>query len=270
MGCGATRGIAALGESGGLGLGERTGHAAAFGAWRGQVEVELGPLRARDRPLFLVAEMIRAVAGADGELHRRLLHHAIVDVLEPVVEEAQLVVPPIVAVERMIMRAAMDAQLFMFRGGAHVALGGPAQVQSHARPVADRPHRNIDLVPLRLLVLERTAVQTVAHEAPEHVVLKRVGIVLVGAPQQVVRHMGGEPADNETRAENAAVIKNVAVLIGSAFPRHDAGERWRLEVRHPPLGACEERDADGGDAAVAPRLMPRPFDRIVEVDRLLR
>jgi hypothetical protein len=71
------------------------------------------------------------------------------------------------------------------------------------------------------------------------------------------------------RAENAAVIEDVAILVGGAFPRHDAFERWRLEVRHPPLGAREERDADSGNAAVAPRLMAGPFDRVVEVGRLL-
>src|SRR6266508_3318853 len=102
-------------------------------------------------------------------------------------------------------------------------------------------------------------------------ILSHCACWLLNTPlSRLVRHMGGEPADNEARTENAAVIKNVAVLIGSAFPWHDAGERWRLEVCYPPLGAREERDANGGDAAVAPRLMPRPFDRIVEVDRLLR
>src|SRR5947209_20571115 len=115
------RGIAAPGCRGWLRLAERAGH--TLGARRGQVEVELGPLRARDRPLALVAEMICAVTGADGELHRRLLHHVIVDVLEPVIEEAQLVASAVVAVERMVMRAAMDAQLLMFGGGAHVAFG---------------------------------------------------------------------------------------------------------------------------------------------------
>jgi hypothetical protein len=37
-----------------------------------------------------------------------------------------------------------------------------------------------------------------------------------------MRHVGGEPADDEARAENAAVIEDVAVLIGGALPRHDA------------------------------------------------
>ena len=76
--------------------------------------------------------------------------------------------------------------------------------------------------------------------------------------------------DDEARAENAAVIEHVAILVGGALPRHDAFERRRLEIGHPPLRAGEERDADGADAAVAPGLVAGPFDRIVEVDRLLR
>src|SRR5262252_8249081 len=104
----AVRGIAPPGGHGRLGPRQR---ALALGARLGQVEVELGPLRARDRPLVLVAEMVRAVTGADRELDRRFPHHAVVDVLEPVVEESKLVAPTILAVKRVIVRATMDAQL---------------------------------------------------------------------------------------------------------------------------------------------------------------
>src|SRR5262249_27786109 len=165
MGCTAG-GIAALGCRGGLGSRQYSGNAVALPLRPGQVQVEVGPLPARDRPLVFVAEMVSAMTGADGELHRRLVHHPVIDLLEPVVEEAQLIAAPILAVERMVVRAAMDAQLLMPRGGAHIAFGGTAQVQSHAGPVADRPHGKIDLVPLRLLTLERSAVEAVAHEAP--------------------------------------------------------------------------------------------------------
>src|SRR5436190_10910864 len=111
-------GIAARPCRGGLRSGQRAADALAFGAvGLGEVQVQPGPFRARERPLVLVAEMILAVAGADRELDRRLLHHAGVDVLEPVVEEAQLVAPAVLAVERMEVRAAMDAQLLLLRGG---------------------------------------------------------------------------------------------------------------------------------------------------------
>src|SRR5262249_15185631 len=108
------------------------------------------------------------------------------------------------------MRATKDAPLFVFWGGAPGTLRGGPPVQPHAGPIADRPHGEIDLVPLRLLALEHAAVEAVAHEAPQHVVLKRVRIVPVGATEQVMRHVGGEPADDEAGAENAAVIEDVA------------------------------------------------------------
>src|SRR5262249_61303000 len=97
-----------------------------------------------------------------------------------------------------------------------------------------------------------------------------VGIIPDGGREHGVRNVGGEPADDEARTENPAVIENVAVLIGGALPRHDASERRRLEISHPPLGAREERDADGRDAAVTPGLMTGPLDGVVKIDRLLR
>src|SRR5260370_36938569 len=97
----AARGIAPLGGRRGLGPAERTRVAVA--APRGQIEVELGPLRARDRPLALVAEMICAVTGADGELHRRVLHHFVVDVLDPGRGESQLVASAVAPCERRTM-----------------------------------------------------------------------------------------------------------------------------------------------------------------------
>src|SRR3954453_16337184 len=105
--------------------------------------MQFGPLRARDRPLVLVAEMIFAMAGTDGELDRRLPHQAVVDVLEPVIEEAELVAPTVLAVERMVMRAAVDAQLLFLRCGAHIALGRPTQVQSPFR-TSCRPPTSAD------------------------------------------------------------------------------------------------------------------------------
>ena len=112
----------------GLGSGQRAGDALAFGAVRlGEVQVQPGPLRARERPLVLVTEMIFAVAGADRELDRRLQHHAVVDVLEPVVEEPQLVAPAVLAMERMEVRAAVDAQFLLLGRRPHVAFGGAAQ-----------------------------------------------------------------------------------------------------------------------------------------------
>ena len=86
---------------------------------------------------MLVAPFDLVAALADRELDRRLVHHAVVDALEPVVEEAQLIAPALLGVERMHVRAGVDAQLLVLRGGAHERLGVAAQMQRHAGPVAD-------------------------------------------------------------------------------------------------------------------------------------
>ena len=70
------------------------------GARLRQIEIELGPARARERPFVLVAPFDLVAALADRELHRRLLHDAVVDAFEPVVEEPQLIAPPFLGVER--------------------------------------------------------------------------------------------------------------------------------------------------------------------------
>src|SRR4029077_8155458 len=101
-------------------------------------------------------------------------------------------------------------------------------------------------VPLRLLALEHAGGEAVAHEPPQHVVLKGVGIVLVGAAEHVMRHVGGEPSDDEARAENAAVIEDVAILIGGALPRDDACEWRRPGVWPPPLWGGKETGGGGG------------------------
>jgi len=50
---------------------------------------------------------------ADEELDRGLAHDSGINALEPVVEEAQLVGPPFLGVERVVMRTGMNAQLLV-------------------------------------------------------------------------------------------------------------------------------------------------------------
>src|SRR5207248_4482105 len=114
---GAARGIFPRARDRRLCRRERAAGAAAFRALRpGEIEIKFAPLRAREWPFVLVTEMIGAAASADRELDRRLLHHAVVDALEPMIEEAQLIVAAVFAVEGMVVRAAMNAQLLVFRG----------------------------------------------------------------------------------------------------------------------------------------------------------
>src|SRR5947207_11111281 len=99
---GAARGIFPRARDRRLCRRERAAGAAAFRALRpGEIEIKFAPLRAREYPFVLVTEMIGAAASADRELDRRLLHHALVDAPEPVMEEPLLIVAAVVAAERM-------------------------------------------------------------------------------------------------------------------------------------------------------------------------
>ncbi len=85
-------------------------------------------MRARDRPFVLEAPLDLVAALADRELDRRLVHHTVVDALEPVIEKAQLILPAFLGVERMHMGAGLHAQLLVPGGGAHEGFGIAAQV----------------------------------------------------------------------------------------------------------------------------------------------
>ena len=235
------------------------------------VQVELRPLRARDRPFVLVAERIRlrAAAGADLELDRRLVHHAGVDALEPVVEPAQLVDAGLERMERMEVAAGMDAQLLVLRGGQHVGLGVAAQVHREAAPVADAVHRHLDLVPLRALLPPLVGVEVLAHVLPQDVVVERIRVVAARAPEQVVCRGAVGPLRDEAHREDAAVVSLVAVLVRPALPGHDGLERRRLQVGEPVLERRMVRDAERAHVAVAPRLPGDPLDAVVGVEPFL-
>ena len=163
-------------------------------------------------------ELVGAVP--DGELDRRLVHHAVVDAFQPVVQEAGLILPRFLAVERMHVAAGMDAQLLVLGGRAHEGLGVAAQMEPEAGPVADRIERHRDLVPLRLRAMEGAAVEIVGEPEVDDVHLPGVGQVLRSAPELVVHQMGGEPVGHE-HAQDSAVIERVAVEVGKAFPGDD-------------------------------------------------
>src|SRR5205823_4638843 len=67
-----------------------------------RLQEELRPLRALDRPLVLETPLgIALPAFADQKLHRRLAHDAGIDALEPMIEEAQLIVAAFGGIERV-------------------------------------------------------------------------------------------------------------------------------------------------------------------------
>src|SRR5215813_524382 len=67
------------------------------------------------------------------------------------------------------------------------------------------------------------------------------------------------------RAENAAVMRHVAIPVGSAFPDAYRGKMRWLQRRHVPLVDAVVGDAVEADLAIRPGLHARPFDAIVEV-----
>ena len=83
--------------------------------WRDRQKY-IRPLRARERPFVLVPPFELVAALADGDLDRRLVHHAVVDTLQPKIEKAHLICPPFLRIERMHVAAGVDAQLLMLRG----------------------------------------------------------------------------------------------------------------------------------------------------------
>ena len=93
------------------------------------------------------------------------------------------------------------------------------------------------------------------------------GLMLRGAAHDVMHQVRGDPVGHE-HAEQAAVEQRVAIDVGEALPRNDRLQRRRLEVGDEPLVDGEIGNARQPDLAVAPRLRRRPFDRVIEVDRL--
>src|ERR1017187_10725418 len=107
--------------------------------------MELGPLRARQRPSVLMADAEFLARMTNVELHPRLLVPAVLLALEEVAEELLLQPDAIVGV---IMRPMLDAvhfQPFLFRCRAEEALEIAARVQRLPAPIRGREPRDLHL-----------------------------------------------------------------------------------------------------------------------------
>src|SRR6185437_9872864 len=76
------------------------------------------------------------------------------------------------------------------------------------------------------------------------------------------------PVLHEAAAEDAAVMRHVAVEVGGALPGADRGEVLRLQRRRLPLVLGVIGDAVEADLAVRPRLYAGPVDALRQVLRL--
>src|ERR1035437_5742272 len=111
--------------------------------------MELGPLRARQRPSILVADDEFLARMTNVELHPRLLVPAVLLALEEVAEELLLQSNAIVGV---IMRPMLDAvyfEPFLFRRRPDEALEIAARMQRLSAPIGGREQRHLDLRPIR-------------------------------------------------------------------------------------------------------------------------
>ena len=72
------------------------------------------------------------------------------------------------------------------------------------------------------------------------------------------------------RAEDAAVVRHVAIPVGGAFPDAHGGQVRRLARRHLPLVDAIIGNAVEPDLAVRPRLHAGPFDAVVIILGLAR
>ena len=121
-----------------------------------QLTSVLGP--ARRRPVRLGAPFTgRLEPISDGLLvvldvddDRRLVHHAVLDTFQPVVEELDLIGAAFLGVECVHVAAGVNAQLLVLGRCAREGLGVAAQMQRHARPVTGGEHGHRNIVPLRL------------------------------------------------------------------------------------------------------------------------
>ena len=245
-------------------------------------EMELGPLRARDRPIVLMADDEFLARMTDVELHARLLVPAVLLALEEVAEELLLQVDAVVGVIVRPMLDAVHFEPFLFRRRAEEALEIAARVQRLAAPVRGRKQRHLDLRPVRQHRLVEIVVERMREIGLAEIVA--VGAhLLVGerlrAGYPVAVHAAAMAFDAKPVLHgldlhvvpvlregvvDAAVVAELAIEIGKAFPDADGGEVLGLQARDLPLVDGVVGDAAQADLAVRPRLHARPFDAVDE------
>jgi hypothetical protein len=217
------------------------------------IEIELGPLRARNRPCVLGARDEFLSRMTHLQLRARLLRPAGVLAVQEIVEEAQLLRAAVVGVEMRPVLDAVRLQPFLLGGRTHEAFEIAARMQALAAPIGGGEQRRHHLVPDRRAVAVIFIVERMGPDLPAEIgaVLGQLffaqrlwpahqfavhaaafaalaGAVLHGLHLHVV------PVLPE-RGENAAVMRHVAVPVGRAFPHAHGGEMRRLQRGDVPL-----------------------------------
>src|SRR4051795_4031958 len=139
--------------------------------------MELGPPRARERPLVLGAldELLARVA--DLQQHARVALPAGLLALQVMAEELLLHGHAVAGIEVRPVRVAVHLEPLVLGAGIEVSLDVAARVQALAAPVAVGEHRNVDLRPVGCARAPEVVVELVLErEAPE---VEAVGMELL-------------------------------------------------------------------------------------------
>ena len=227
----------------------------------------------RLRPDLVVAEQ------DDG----RLVHHAIVDALQPVVEEAdQLVVPVEVRARVRVVRERVDPVADERPARRRAALlHSQRGVDVLVHPAADREDRRLDravvggeraLPPVRSVVLLAEP-----FEEPDRRPLEPLAPLVDPARAAVRRpwrqrvhpdHADRVLAQLRDRHAAAEVVDVVGVAVVGRHHRHDRLQGRRPELRDLDRGEAAVADPPHADVAVGPRLRGQPADGVAAVERL--
>src|SRR5436190_6512131 len=251
------------------------------------MDVELGPLRARERPFILVPLNELLAWMAHLQQHLGLLAPAGVFPFEEMAEELLLQAEPVVRIEMRPVLDAMHLEPFLFGGCAHKALKISARMQPLSAPVGGGEQRRLHLCPVRharlpvgvgVELARDTVLVKVAPVAAELLVGERlrprhpvaVHAALETAPAATILHgidLRLRPVLNEATVEDATVVRHIAVKIGRAFPDADGREVFGLQRRGLPLVLPVIGNAVEADLAVRPGLRAAPLDTAREVLR---
>src|SRR5258706_13921419 len=189
------------------------------------------------------------------------------------------------------MRPVLDAvrlQPFVLRRGAHESFEGCRADAALPAPVRGREERHGHLLPGRRARLVIGVVQRVREDLVAEIAAALLQLAVRKgrvAAHQLARdaaaraalaeavlhgpHLHAVPVRPEG-AEDAAVVRHVAVPVGRALPDAHRREVRRLQRGDVPLVDAVVRDAVQADAAARPGLHAGPLDALVEIPGLAR
>src|SRR5882672_496303 len=203
-----------------------------------RVEVQLCPSRFREGPLCIANHARhRVVRRAHRDLDPRLVLPAVVDPLQVAVEEFPLQRDVLRQQEGEEIGARLDLEPLVARSDAEISEHRPAQVQPEPAPVGDDERGDLYAAQVRAALRVPGTVQRAREEIADVVLAvggellgrqaRGPGVALtggevderrVGVAVLVAQNAAVPPAVQETRAEDPALTRAVAVEVVGALP----------------------------------------------------